>query len=770
MLGCSVWAIAACAAPALAQADNGSALPAAGEQGPGEIIVTARKRAESIVDNPTSVSVLTQDDILSKGITGYRQLNNFVPNFRWQTQNGTTATRVFNSFVIRGIAGDSPDRANVSVFMDGVPVGGGGSIPGLTDVTQVEVVKGPQSAYFGRSTFAGAINFVTAPPSFDYRASVDLSLGSRMQREMKGSLEGPVIRDLLAVRVSARHNSTGVFDRNFGYGGELGEQQTDSYSVAAHFTPAENFSMRAYHTGWRDHDAANATAFLMQADYNCNGGAAPAGTLNYICGEISRLRTDRISQNTTVPARFVQQISSLNILGPNFIRQYGLQRRATFSSASFTYKPMDGLQVDGNLGYVRNRFAQMQDSAQRFEITPGRYAINLTAWDVKNKLGELRVSAEPLAGLNLLAGFNYFWQAATVGAYTFIIRPTDANPVPSPNIYRTTTTRNLSGFGAISYNITQSLEIDLEGRYQVEKVNERGLLPGNIAIGGTAKKFVPRAIVKYSFAPQVNAYGSYSLGTRGPVPNTAFYSLPDYARAQVVAQVGQVPTVVPEEQVEMYEVGLKGEFFDRRLRILAAGYWGTYRNRQIGQTVFYTNLAGNPAQAVLTVANGVTALSGIELQANLKVSPEFNLEGSFGYSRSEIRNTFDTVARAISGQINPVGNRTPFYPAYTASGSASYRRGLTPGADGYARIDYIYTGRIYADATNLLWLKPSHVVNLAAGVEIGNYTFEVWGRNVLNNKVPSSIARTIDVYTATSAVTQSPQERPSAGMRVSARF
>ncbi len=767
MLAASASCLICSLAPhgALAQTDRPAAAPGALE----EVIVTSRKRAEAITDNPTSVTALTAQQLDARGVTGYRQLNQFVPGFRWQTQNGSTATRIFNSFVMRGISGDTPDRANVSIFIDGVPVGGGGSIPGLTDVTQVEIVKGPQSAYFGRSTFAGAVSFTTAPPAMDFGAKIDVSLGSKGQQELRASVEGPIIKDVLSVRLSGRHNSTGVFDSNYVYGGDLGEQKTDSVALAVLFKPTPWARFRGYHTQWEDNDKPNATDWRLSPDYNCATRPGNAA-LNYICGEISSLRGDRITQNTTVPHRYLDQLTALNrTQGSGFITDYGLHREARFSTVSGTIDLPYGFSLDGNAGLVKNTFGQMQDSASRVETIAGRYAVNLTAWKVENKLAEVRLSSNPSRRLRGMVGLNYFHQEAEVSAFTYIILPTTPNPTPSVNLSRVTKTKNTSVFGSVSLDITSKLELDLEGRYQKETVDERGLLVGNIQIGGETTAFLPRAIVKYKLTDDVNVYGSYSKGTRGAAPNTNFYSLPASAQAQVVAQSGPIPRLVPEETVEMYELGLKGEFFDRRVRLLAAVYQGQYTDRQINQTFFYTNAAGNPAQAIVLVPNGATDLKGYEVDARWRALDYLTLEGTLGYSGTKIKFTNDAAAAAILLNSNPVGNRINFYPATTASASATFALNVFS-RPATIRVDYVYTGRIYADVSNLLWLAPQNVVNVNAGMDFDRYRVEVWGRNVLNDTVPTSIARTTDVYNGSNAVTLTPQERPSVGVRVSAAF
>ncbi|HLU92119.1 MAG TPA: TonB-dependent receptor plug domain-containing protein, partial [Pedomonas sp.] len=151
------------AAPAVSaqEAPAPEAASSGGNFSVGEIIVTARKRGESLVDVPVAITAMTGDALASRGVQGLNELNSFVPGLRYQNSAANRNDRSFTTITMRGMyPGDSPNRQAVTIFVDGVAIPGG-STSGLTDIERVEVVKGPQSANFGRATFGGAINFIT---------------------------------------------------------------------------------------------------------------------------------------------------------------------------------------------------------------------------------------------------------------------------------------------------------------------------------------------------------------------------------------------------------------------------------------------------------------------------------------------------------------------------------------------------------------------------------------------------------------------------------
>ena len=175
------------------------AAPVAAQQPMEDIIVTARKREESLQEVPISISALTADQLESRGITNNYEVALFTPNFNTKKQVGRTLDRP----TIRGMTA-SPTRGepNASYFVDGVFVASSIS-SAITDVVErVEVLRGPQSAQFGRATFAGAISYVTKQPSNEWEAQVNTRAGEDSDYKLGGWVSGPLIEDKLSFLVS----------------------------------------------------------------------------------------------------------------------------------------------------------------------------------------------------------------------------------------------------------------------------------------------------------------------------------------------------------------------------------------------------------------------------------------------------------------------------------------------------------------------------------------------------------------------------------------
>jgi iron complex outermembrane receptor protein len=283
LLACAAAGALALSTPGLAQAQaQKTAAPApesaAAASGTGltEVVVTARKQTETLVKVPVSVSALSANDLQARGIAGYLQLQQFTPGFKFINQSVNKNERGYISYMMRGMNPGTPVsyQQDVSIFIDGAPVAGG-AVTGLQDVAQVEVIKGPQSAYFGRASFAGAVNFITRTPSFAPAAKLDGSYGSFGIYDVTGSAEGGIFRDILAGRIVMRtYHSDGQYENPEVKGQRLGAQDTRSISGELLFKPVDRLSVRVYGKYWTDNDGPAATGILYPSQYNCNATQA----------------------------------------------------------------------------------------------------------------------------------------------------------------------------------------------------------------------------------------------------------------------------------------------------------------------------------------------------------------------------------------------------------------------------------------------------------------------------------------------------------------
>ncbi len=198
-----------------------------------EILVTARKRTETLQDTPVAVTAVTADQIQDFGIQSLADISKMTSGLLFDSE----FIRGANRPVIRGQA-NILGASGVSYFIDGVYISGSIDDYDLGDVERIEIVKGPQSALYGRNTYAGAINLVTRSPADEMRAAVMAEVAGDEEFLVRASISGP-ISDTLAGGLTLRHYEMGGHVTNEFDGKDIGEQQSRSISGMLEFTPNE---------------------------------------------------------------------------------------------------------------------------------------------------------------------------------------------------------------------------------------------------------------------------------------------------------------------------------------------------------------------------------------------------------------------------------------------------------------------------------------------------------------------------------------------------
>jgi len=205
-----------------------------------EIIVTARKRPEHVQETPLSITVYTDKSIIAAGIRDMADIAKFTAGFSLDEEFGrTNGVRP----VVRGQA-TILGASGVSTFVDGILLNGSLLDYDLSDVARIEVVKGPQSALYGRNTYSGAINIITKSPSEDASGDIKLDAGSFGRFELGGTIRGPISETVSASLHGRFYKRGGPFTNEFD-GSEIGQQQSIAASLGLFYEPSDRFNARA---------------------------------------------------------------------------------------------------------------------------------------------------------------------------------------------------------------------------------------------------------------------------------------------------------------------------------------------------------------------------------------------------------------------------------------------------------------------------------------------------------------------------------------------
>ena len=214
-----------------------------------EVIVTARKRTENLQQVPLSINAIGKAYIEEANIVTMDDVAALTPGLTFDTGIMPNDTRPS----LRGIAGDR-GRPGVAILVDGIDVSSeslvspGGGVLGnmrLLDLERIEVVKGPQSVLYGRSAFAGAINYITARPASEFGGSAQVIFDEHNSIDLRGMIEGPIIADKLNGKVSLFSYNTDGWYENQNTGGDLGAIDSYGGSVALEYKPTDAFSAYA---------------------------------------------------------------------------------------------------------------------------------------------------------------------------------------------------------------------------------------------------------------------------------------------------------------------------------------------------------------------------------------------------------------------------------------------------------------------------------------------------------------------------------------------
>lgn len=275
-------ALASCLGLAAPEAAAQSDTAATDAISTGDITVTARKREERLLETPIAIVAVSGEEISDKGIVSLTDLIDTTPGINVTSNNSGRNDRSFQQISMRGFTPSTTDSTLVASFIDGVPVSSSSALNSITDPARVEVLKGPQSAYFGRNAFAGAVNVVNKTPSDTFGGSMSASVLSRDGYDILGSLEGPIIPELLGFRITGRAFQRGGSYVNGANAEEhLGDQKTRSVSGYLELTPTSDLSIRAFGMYSKDDDGPSAQGMISAYEVkNANGTVLVPGRAN----------------------------------------------------------------------------------------------------------------------------------------------------------------------------------------------------------------------------------------------------------------------------------------------------------------------------------------------------------------------------------------------------------------------------------------------------------------------------------------------------------
>jgi len=716
-----------------------------------EIVVTARKREESLQEVPLAITAFGGEEIRRMGARNLEDLAYLTPGLQFNSQALAEPGRSFTRVRFRGMdlnTTPNPTQEIASVFMDGVYLPGNVASLPVDDLERVEIIRGPQSALFGRATFGGAVNFVTRRPGDEFAGSIRLTAAEDAEYDISGTLEGPLVAEKLAFRIGARYYDFGGQYTSGADGRSLGEQSTRSIHGTLYATPTENLTAQLNLRYFEDDDGAPAGFFLGGADRNCGPFSVPGvmgpafSTTAFFCGDLPKVDLATRGPFTTLTPEmqslFIDNSRNYAPLnGMPTLDGVGLSRESSFGSLSVTYDIPSGISVSAVLGYNEEKTSNFRD----WDVSPtyGWYA----SGPQRNRSSsqEFRVESAPDQRLTWLFGASAFQQKYSTpdaGGLFVLFQPPAATFV-SLNPLATNEAETTGLFAALGYKLTDQVTLNLEGRYQTDDITQRSTAANAPVLTAKYKTFLPRVILAYSPLDRTNLYATYSIGNRPGGFNPELVAASQGVRDQTQQLTG-AGINIEEEDLKNYEIGWKQGLSDGRGYMNLAAYfmeWTSQQTRFSIPVVDRGNSASDPLTGVrvvqVTVNAGRTDLWGLEAEGAYQVSDNLLVSANFAWAATEYKEFICLFCARFSGNADMAGNSVPRFPELSGGVSGTYTREFGNSLTGTLRADAMYFGEAFVEESNLANTADYVLVNLRAGIERGNWKVELFARNLFDN-------------------------------------
>ncbi len=755
-----------------------------------EVVVTARKREESLQDVPLPVTALSAADIANRQVTSLDDVAKFTPGLVFSKVFGRSTERP----VIRGLASvlagtNASVETGAAYFVDGIYYQGAIQSLDMNDVERVEVIRGPQSALYGRNTYSGAINFVTKRIGDTTTGSASASFDTD-ERNLSARVAGR-LTDWLAGSVNGRYYDFDGQHVNQLTGRNVGDESSNSFGVNLEITPTETTELRLRYQSTRDRDGTRPLFFQSGGDNNCFPGTRSLGSYNststdnpnqWFCGEVRPGLVYLNDAPVTRPGPPVigipstlrgQAAGSLIYDTRQGVAFSGVHRDAEFASAGFRWDIMgSGYNLVLNGGWRGEDLKTGSDSdhssvniigANVNGIQPMATGASSGLATFEDWSSELRIESPQEDRLRWMVGiYHYEWENKNY-RIDFASLGGQDRPEQLSDII------NTGYFGSIGFDFTDRLSASLEIRRAEERKgqidwavvvnNQAGPTAAptyNSALRGNDewKSTTPRATVDFKLNEDITLYAIYAKG----------YKPGGFNGAVAITNGRPADESFLQEESVNYELGMKSQWFDRRL-VLNVGVFKMEIDA-IQLTTPITNSVG----AVTSIATnqGDGEITGLEIESRYAVTDDFTVGFTYALADTEFTNGIDDFqwqitsgggifnpanptdpARNLNGRGNAsiAGNPFPLAAKHTASLTGDYSRPVFGGDYRlYVNTDLSYTSKKNIQVHNTAYTGSALLAGARIGIETDSWRVGLYGRNLLNEDSLPGATRWLHSY------------------------
>ena len=649
-----------------------------------EVIISSEKREQKLQDLPSSVTSFSSQQIEDYRIQNTKDLAAIVPNlYSSNPGDGRNVTS------IRGIGTTSYDPA-VATYIDGVNQFGLDTyIASLFDVERIEVLRGPQGTLYGRNAMGGVVNIITKKPTNYVNGFIGADYGKFGEQRYSAGIRLPLVKDHLYF------GAAGLFNKQEGY-------YTNKFNNSK-FDKLNGF-LGNYYLKYLPSNKFSLT-LNVKHNNNRNNGTFP------LASSVGDALSNPYTVNQDATTKMIDNLFNASLSANYYGDGVTISSQTSFQSNYRYYtkpidgdfSPIDGVSIVNNYGKDWNK---VKVYTQEFRFSSPAAVDRKLTW---------------------VGGVYGFYQDNPVKQGTRFGADAELVGAPFPN-FTTINTNTGIGYGAavfgqISYALTTKLTATVGLRYDYEhkKLTARGefLMDGSDAMvtqGDTVgnasfNAFSPKFSLAYKLATQSNIYASYSRGFR----------------AGGITQLGSDPSELPlvsykPEYSDNFEIGLKNEFFEDRLRLNLAYFYINLSDAQIPVLIL-------PDAVTVTRNAGKLHTEGIEMELLAKPFKGLDVSYNLGYTGA----AYETLSLPKDGAtVNYDGNKQIFTPDITSSTAVQYNFLLKKSSNLnlIARGEWFYIGNQFYDLANQIEQKGYSLLNAKVGITNKNYELYLWGRNL----------------------------------------
>lgn len=667
-----------------------------------EIIVTAQKRPQVLIDVPQSVTVVSGKTLENQHANSFEDYLKLVPGLQLDQSRSGEGRLVLRGINTGGVA------STVAVYVDETPFGSSsGLVNGAVlagdfdtfDLNRIEVLRGPQGTLYGASSLGGVLRFVTNPPSTSGllvrgRAGVEAVHGGDTGYSADAVLNVP-LSSAVAFRASGNYRKDAGFIDSIGSGGsDLAKNINGDRSYGGRasllFQPNNSVSVRL-----------SAIVQNIEADAPTIIEADPV-TLKPLHG---LSQSQFVPQFSNLHYRVYNATGNIDLGFANLTSStsYGTQKQHERIDFTFALSPL----IEAIFG-VPNEFIEPQNT------------------NSKKFTQEVRLSSQTRL-LDWLVGAYYTGEKGLILQDLLAVEPGTVTPISGlPLIANATVTskyKELAGFANATVHFTPQFDLDLGGRYSHNKQSAHQVSDGILAGGFTdfpvahssENVFTYSAAPKYKLSKNATIYARIAKGFRPGGPNV----LPPGAPSSV-------PAIYHSDSVISYEAGVKAESADHRFSIDVAAFHINWKKIQL-----FANILGFGVNT-----NGSTAKSdGFEFTASAR--PVAGLELSANGAYTNARLTGDTPA-VVGGRD---GDQLPFTPKFSLGLNADYQLRLSGDATAHVggSLRHLsgqtagYDPDFVVAFGRQRHIRAYNVVDLLAGVDFGRFNVDAYVKNLGNS-------------------------------------